>query len=71
MLSWSMTPDALDADEHLGPKRAPDFPEVRNLLQTVIAGVSWPRSVVAAFSAFSLHAKLTQSLVTDVAVAQY
>lgn len=70
-MSWNRTPDVLDVDWRLSPKWAPNFPEVRHLLRTVIAEVPWPKKQSHSFSTFSLSAKLTQTLVTDAALAQY
>lgn len=59
MLPWNTTPDVLHVDEHLDPKWAPSFPEVRHLLQTMIARVSWPkkrnRSFLQLFPLFKVH----------------
>lgn len=73
MLPWNMTPHVVDVDESWGPKWAQNFPEVGHLLQTGIEHWEYldPRNDIAAFSTFALHVKLTQTLVKDVALAEY
>lgn len=72
LLAWNATPHVLDGDGCLGPKWAQNFPEVGHLLQSRIEhwGALTQEMTEQPSPHSALHVKLTQTLVTDAALAQ-